>query len=97
MHSGCERKPGAWHCWLTQKARAMKLRPAQVSAGLRDETAVASVLGDLGAAGGFDFAAAGGRFAGPGRCAGEGAASGFAAAANVGVVSAATGAGGCVA
>ena len=75
----------------------MKLRPAQVSAGLRDETAVASVLGDLGAAGGFDFAAAGGRFAGPGRCAGEGAASGFAAAANVGVVSAATGAAGCVA
>ena len=72
----------------------MKLRPAQASVGLRGEAAFASVSGGVGA---VDFLAVGCRFAGPGRCAGEGAASVFAAAARVGVASAETGAGACVA
>ena len=78
-----------------QIARAMKLRPAQASAGLRDPSAAASASGDFGAARVIDFAAKGGRFGGPGRCTGEGAASG--AAAIAGVASGATGAGACVA
>ena len=74
------REPAVWHCRLTQIARAKKLRPAQISLGLRDSTAVPSVRSDAGAAGCIGFAAAG-RFGGPGRCTGERALSGFAAAA----------------
>ena len=65
----------------------MKLRPAQASAGLGDVRDGVIGAGDVGAAGGKDFAAAGGRLLGRGRCAGDLRRRRFAAAAIACVVS----------
>jgi len=74
---------GAWHCRLTQIARAMKLRPAQIAAGLRDATAAGSVVGDTATGGDIDLAAGVDRFGGASRCVGEAEAEGSALGAAV--------------
>ena len=76
-----------------QIVRAMKWRPAQTSAGLREPSALAAgVRTGFAAAGGVDSAATAARFGGAGRCVGGAAAAMFAADAIAAVVSGAIGA-----
>ena len=79
-----------------QIARAMKLRPLHISAGLPDPTAVACVRGHFAPAGGVEAAATAGRFAGQ-ECCPEGAAALFVADAEACAASRADGADAAVA